>query len=748
MPSESRPVLNPVLAFKRDPRRTIAPGRSQGEPAVRADRLAAQRIALAAQLRQIRASAPIAHNDQVLVAVRMFGDSLAPTHEPKALFRASLNSELVAPLRNGYLAQIRLTAFEELATLIGNGTRIDVRIAVSRIESIAALSASDILGGRDAHSLWSAAVEGEAGRIFTAWLAPYADVAARESVVTSLQSMETQAVLGPLSNVVVITREPGSDADQLQLQLGRNGNSVARAAREYRQNAFSRLQFSASEPDTLQRLVASGTVYRIDPVRPLQAAEVPSAPDPERPVPDQTWQPVVGVIDGGLFAQSYAPMVAWRAPTLVADVVANRSHGNRIGSLVVHGGAWNTHLDIPDLTCRIGVAQAIARNGEGGAYRPAILSYIRSVIARHSGDTKVWNFSFSEPVRADDPLDMSEMGHEIHKVAREFGILPVIAIGNIDPNNSSRMTPPGDCEAALTVGGRVADGAKPGEACLVCLPGPGPDGAKKPELTWFSTLRALGGSVDTGSSYATAITSALAAHTFRNLKAPTPDLVRALLINTADRDEYSSRLGWGSPCQRTSLPWECADNSVTLIWTGSVRAGQWHYWEDIPIPPELVHDGKLRGRVALTAILNPMVSELGSANYFSTRVQVALQYTQVNGKMGNLAGSMREDVESEDLARAELSKWNPVRHHVATIPNGRSFSGTTLRVCARVFARDLYQFGLANNGEIPPGQVAFVLTLSAPESASRNSSIYNSVAARLGTYVESAVNDIEVAVEQ
>ena len=124
---------------------------------------------------------------------------------------------------------------------------------------------------------------------------------------------------------------------------------------------------------------------------------------------------------------------------------------------------------------------------------------------------------------------------------------------------------------------------------------------------------------------------------------------------------------------------------MTLVWTSSVRAGHWHYWEEIPIPPELIHAGKLRGRVALTAVLRPKVSELGSANYFSTRLQVALQYTQANGKWGNLAGSMREDSDPELTARADLAKWNPVRHHVNEIPNGRAFTGNSLRVCARVF---------------------------------------------------------------
>lgn len=748
MPSETRPVLNPVLALKRDPRRASVTGRSLTEKLICQDRLDAQRATLSVQLRALRQSEMPVHSGRILVAVRMFDDSLAPTYEPEAIFREGLGSQLVAPVRNGYLAQIHVSALENLADIVSRDTHVDVRVTVSRIERISRLESIDVLGGRDAQSLWDAAIQDERGRVFTAWLAPYADGVARESVVESLQALQDQGVIAPLNNFVAISREQGSDADQLQLQEGATANSLSRAAREYRQNPFTRLQFSLRDTSCLNLLVASGSVFRIDPVRPLVAAEVPTSPDPERPVSNELWQPIVGVIDGGLFAASYQPMVAWRAPSLVADVVANRTHGNRVSSLVIHGGAWNTHLNLPQLICRVGVAQAIARNGHGAATRTEFRSYLYSVVARHSGDTKVWNLSFSEPVDGGDRLEMSELGHEIHKIAREFDILPVICIGNVDQNNNSRLCPPADCEAALTVGGRIADGVNPGDACLDCLPGPGPEGLKKPEISWFSTLRGIGGSPETGSSYATAITSALAAHTFHNLKTPTPDLVRALLINSADRDAFDSRLGWGSPCFSNTLPWECCEGSVTLAWSSELRAGQWYYWEDIPIPPELVHNSKLRGRVSLTAVLRPMVSELGSANYFSTRLQVALQYTQVNGKMGNLAGSMRESTEREQVARNEYAKWNPVRHHVRDIRQGVVFSGDTLRICARVFGRDLYQFGLNNNSEIEPSRVAFVLTLSAPKSSQTASSIYNSVATRLGTYVESAVNDIEVSVRR
>jgi hypothetical protein len=64
-----------------------------------------------------------------------------------------------------------------------------------------------------------------------------------------------------------------------------------------------------------------------------------------------------------------------------------------------------------------------------------------------------------------------------------------------------------------------------------------------------------------------------------------------------------------------------------------------------------------------------------------------------------------------------------------------------LRLYARVFARDLYQFGWRTNSDVGPQEVAFVLTLRGPGD---EPSIYNSTAQMLGTFVESAVINQEI----
>jgi len=68
-----------------------------------------------------------------------------------------------------------------------------------------------------------------------------------------------------------------------------------------------------------------------------------------------------------------------------------------------------------------------------------------------------------------------------------------------------------------------------------------------------------------------------------------------------------------------------------------------------------------------------------------------------------------------------------------------------MRLRARVFTRDLFQFGIGKNRDLELQEVTFVLTLS---DGSNSSDIYNSVAQQLGTFVESAVINQEIEIER
>ncbi|MCY1378645.1 hypothetical protein D9M69_663000 [compost metagenome] len=103
---------------------------------------------------------------------------------------------------------------------------------------------------------------------------------------------------------------------------------------------------------------------------------------------------------------------------------------------------------------------------------------------------------------------------------------------------------------------------------------------------------------------------------------------------------------------------------------------------------------------------------------------------------------MKESKEKEETARNELAKWSPIRRHAAPF-SGKTIDLSSMRLHARVYTRDLYQFGLESHHDLDEQEVSFVLTF---EGAEEDSDIYNSMANRLGTDVESAVIEESILV--
>lgn len=742
-----KPLLNPVLSLQKEPVPEPAQGGGPSAKDVVQNRLGVQRRALSTRIEKIygaRSDYPTQGN-RLHLAVRMFDDSYAPSWTPRTLFDQRFGCKLVAPIADGYLAEASLSKLPQLAQFIRDASSVEAMVAISRVEEIVPFDGQELLRHRSLDSVWEAASEVEGGKAFVLWLAPYYEDASRAAVIAVLEEFERQHVLVPTYPGVSLL-PPGRPSGEALPVVRADQTGLARAMRHYRNEGAARSVVTIPTKHALATIVSSGTSFRIDPVRRIEVTAPGAGAEPVPPIPNLNAHPVVAVIDGGLTAQSYLGLEAWRAPALVPDRVADHPHGNRVTSLVVHAHAWNNQLDLPALTCRVATVQAIPR--KGGNYAPnteQLVEYLRRVALNYP-EARVWNMSFNQVEPEDDNDVVSYLGHEIAALAREANILPVISVGNKSLSNADRLCAPADCEAALTVGGRSFDrSGKPAGVCPVSLKGPGPDGMLKPDLSWYSNLRMLGGTPQQGSSYAVPLVSSLAAHTYANLKDPSPDLVRALLINSTERETHDPSLGWGTPWHG-HFPWACPPGTVALAWRSKLRPGFRYYWNDIPIPPEMIRAGKLVGKARLTAILKPIVSELASANYFSTRLQVALQYTKNDGQFGNLLGSMKEDKEREMDARADLAKWQPIRHHTRDFSKrgGIQFQGSTMRLHARIFARDLFQFDIANHHELGEQEVAFVLSFS---DGSQSSSIYNSVAQRLGNFVESAVIEQSIDVE-
>ncbi|MFT9291446.1 S8 family serine peptidase [Gluconobacter oxydans] len=747
------PLLNPVLRFTKDPKPEGISGGGKNAKGIKVDRLPGQRQSLSLQFSALAAEVTKRpHFDgRVIMYAAMFDDSLAPTWTPGDLFQAARNAHLIAPYRAGYLVEVAANRLADFAQLVQKTTLAKDEVDISRVESVRFFADADAAGASTLNAIWEAATETDGGRPFVVWLMPLRGREAAENLIQNFAALRDGTISPPPPLLADVTAALDANVPAAMRHSLRTavtaGDRFSLAVREYRLHRRARTTVIVPTPAALQQLVASGTVFRIEPVQPISSTSPGEGREPERPLPaDMKSLPIVGIVDGGMSASSYRHAEAWRAtPPFIRDSIADLKHGNRVTSLIVQGHDWNNNLTLPSLYCQFGTVQAVPRDNAGALVNPQdFIAYLDSVMTANP-ETKVWNFSLNQ--KQECPLDsISPLGHDIALLARKHRILPIISIGN-KPGN--RLQPPADCEAAVTIGGRLhGDNGAPGGECPVSLVGPGPSSMLKPDLSHFSHVRTLGGTIISGSSFSTALTSPVAAHTMQRVREASPDLVKALLLHNADGQGFDPALGFGTPAV-TSLPWECRPGFVTLQWRAALRPGAAYYWE-LPIPQSMRQSGKLRGIGSLTAILNPhpMVTDYAGPNYFSVRLASALQYQRGKTPKGatkfhNLLGSLDTEKITEQDARTIDHKWSPIRHHKNDFQSV-SFDGDTLRVYARVYARDLYLYGYTASEEVPEMEAVFVLSLG---TGDENDDVYNEMRNQLGVFVETAVIESDIDID-
>lgn len=747
-----RPLLNPVLRFTKDPKPEGVSGGGKNAASIMTDRLPTQRRALSRQFRDLaaRETQQPRFDGYVVLYAAMFDDSLAPSYTPKDLFQATRSARLIAPYRSGYLVEIAADQLTQYANLVETSGAIKDQVDISRIEAVRFFEGADAGRAASLDAIWDAAPETDAGRAFVIWLMPLRGRDAAEHLIQRFAALRDGAIVPPPPLLTGV--DVGADTDvpaamrRAVRAAAASGDRIGLAMRTYRQHRRARTTVLVPSRSALDQLVASGTVFRIEPVQPINSTSPGEGREPDRPLPgDLTTLPIVGVVDGGLTAASYLPAEAWRAPPLIADGAADALHGNQVTSLVVQGHDWNNNLTLPPLYCQVGTVQAVPKRGVRVLVDPQdFVAYLDGVMGANP-ETRVWNFSLNQQGSCDLEA-VSPLGHDIAMLARKHRVLPIISIGN---KPGTRLQPPGDCEAAITVGGRVHDdNGDPAGECPVSLTGPGPSSMLKPDLSHFSHVRALGGVLTRGSSFATSLTSPLAAHTMERVREASPDLVKALLLHNSDGMNFDPALGFGTPTA-ASLPWECRPGFVTLQWRASLRPGAAYYWE-LPIPVSLKRSGHLKGAGALTAILNPhpMVTDYAGPNYFSVRLETALQYQRGKNKNNtakfhNLLGSLDTGKVTEQEARSLDHKWSPVRHHKKAF-HRVSFEGDALRVYARIYSRDLYLYGYTGSDETPQMETVFVLSLG---TGDENDDVYNELRDQLGAFVETAVVEADIDVD-
>lgn len=743
---KNKPLLNPALRLLTQHKPTPATGRDKSQKHIDSNRLAENITKLPNELERVKKSCTPekVHAGKVILFAELYPDRLKPTLTPDDLFNPkNTSTELITSTDNGYLIESPFLSLELLKETITSTANIKHQVDICSIKSFSNFDSDRLWNKEDLDKIWKYSqeitIEGNCFKSFSLWLMPYKSMDARESVATSFWQATMKLIDGNLGTQAVnkgCWSTSSFKGDQLQL--------IKLKLRDYLAGNHPRVPIKIKNRKQLTNLITSGTVCRIDPI----ASPAPSIPpgegkEPAPPTPEISSSPIVAIVDGGLTAKSYQVAIAWDAPPYIPTHLAAREHGNQVASLLIDATGWNNNLNIPDLPCRVAPIQAVPAPDVHNIpfEEDTLFEYLDELMQSHP-ETKVWNFSANLPFECDEH-QVSSLADGLRKLARKHKILPVISAGNIF-NGDIKISPPADCESAVVVSGRKYNnkGQLKLDYCDISRRGLGPHGALKPDISSFSTVRVLGGKEVTGTSYSTPLISRIAAHTFNSLKYPSPDAVRAILLNSTDLTKHDDRLGWGSPILNEK-PWLCPEGVVTLVWDSELETGQNYYWNDIYVPPSMLDNEKLKGEISLCAILDPQINETPYGQYYLSRLEANIQALDNNGKYYGLLGSCS----TNGTCNTDGPKWNPIRVHRAKFPSGKMCIGGKLRMRARIYLRD--KFGIETKiGEDKIGTIArvsFALSLTCIDNDNKHL-IYDEFRQLMKTKVESAVIEQEVEI--
>lgn len=382
-------------------------------------------------------------------------------------------------------------------------------------------------------------------------------------------------------------------------------------------------------------------------------------PDPNRDYP------VVGIIDSGTDPTNVELqkwVLARQDWVLPAD--QDNGHGTFVAGLLANARALN-HNDplFPDAPCKI--VDVVAFDKAGEATEDQLLIMIDDALDTWP-DVRVWNLSIGGRGTVCKDHEFSEFAAALDQRMEEYDVLFVIAAGNYASppyrnwppqaglRDVDRISPPADSIRGLTVGS-VAHKDTPNTVVQVGHPspftrrGPGAAYAMKPEVSFpggncdrsgdylqTGVLSVYGnGSIaeNIGTSFATPLASAVAAHVFQELEVsgeiPSPALVKGLMVHSAfvknpiaepDDVRYYGLKDTFDPKQIV----QCSQSSATIIISATVNPKSDFGKRPFPLPPCLETPSGLLGEIFMTLIYNPPLDRKFGIEYCRCNVKATL----------------------------------------------------------------------------------------------------------------------------
>ena len=274
-----RPILNPPPGFLDAPKPGRATAGGKAKRNIKDERLKTQREVLASDFQSMADAVHLqpSFNGHVILYADMFEDSYAPSYTPDSIFNPDVGAFITVPYQGGYLFQVHADRLRRIAEKIESTSKTGEKVDISRVQGVRFFGKQDVMGKRAIEDLWLSASEMENGRAFTVSLMRLGTQDAVAGLIDIFNSLR--------KGLVVVSPQPLSDESRVRetrdlptgipeglLSEARNGDRIALALVQYFHRHHARPTMLVPSISKLEQLVASGAVFRIDPVTPIVAS--------------------------------------------------------------------------------------------------------------------------------------------------------------------------------------------------------------------------------------------------------------------------------------------------------------------------------------------------------------------------------------------------------------------------------------------------------------------------------------------
>jgi hypothetical protein len=148
-------------------------------------------------------------------------------------------------------------------------------------------------------------------------------------------------------------------------------------------------------------------------------------------------------------------------------------------------------------------------------------------------------------------------------------------------------------------------------------------------------------------------------------------MIHAAQLSSPAYDTFERRyFGAGRPDDILRTLYD-SDDSFTLVFQAEVVQGMKWRKTPYPIPNALMHNGKFRGEIIITAAYAPPLDPSAGSEYVRANIELSFGRVDGNTIKGMVPMEGEEGQSGYESAQVEHgSKWSPIKVHRARFPNG------------------------------------------------------------------------------